>query len=97
MLKAAHFQLQILTAERRQAIGLAAARSILLGNAFDPRVIQQTPQRAIEGARAKDDTAITHFLDVFQNGVSMPRLIGETEKNEQNRFCKRRSLHYASQ
>jgi len=92
MFHPAYFELQISASPRRQAISLPAARTVLFFEALDPLFIQQTAQRAIERPGAEPHTSVAHLLNIFKNRVSMPRLLRQTEKNEQDGLGKRQEF-----
>jgi len=53
----------------------------------------QTAQSAIERTGAQRYAPVAHVLDILKNRVSMPRLLRQTEKNEQDGLGKRQELH----
>lgn len=62
-------------------------------DALDPSRVQQAPQGSIQRACAELDAPVADLLDVFQDGVAMPRLVGHAEQDQEYRLGKRKFFH----
>jgi hypothetical protein len=79
---------------RSQAVCLPSTGDFLLFETFDPLVIEQAAQRTIQSASTQYDPAVAHALNIFQNGVAVPRLCRQTHENQQDGLCEWQELHY---
>jgi hypothetical protein len=78
MLHPAYFGLQVAASATRQTVCLASSRAVFFFNSLNPLVLKQSAQSAIEGARTEHYASVTHLLYVFEDGISVPRLVRKT-------------------
>jgi hypothetical protein len=81
MLHSVHFLLEISAAERTKPIGLLAARVILFMKAFNPTVLEQAAQGAVECAGAEAHTTAAHLLGISKDGVPVTRMSGKAKED----------------
>jgi hypothetical protein len=84
LFEAAGFRLQIAASERSEAVGLFAARGVLVGEALNPFVFEEPMERAVERAGAKADAAVAQAFGVLEDGVAVAGLGGEAKEDEQD-------------
>ena len=64
---------------------------------FDPFLLKQPAQCAVQSPGAEADASVAHLLNIFQYGIAVPRLLGKAEKYEEDRLRDGRcSLHDCS-
>jgi hypothetical protein len=93
LLETGYFRLQSAAAERGEAIGLASPGGVVFLEALDPAIVEQAAERAVERAGAEHDAAGAYFLDIFEDGISVARVFGQAEQDEQDRFSEGRKAH----
>lgn len=71
---------------RSQLVSATVARTLLFFELLDPTSAQESLKRAIESSRAEHDPPVTHFLNIFHDGVSMTRLLRQAQQHQQNGF-----------
>jgi hypothetical protein len=78
------FLLQIAAPQGSEAIGLLTAGTVVVFEAFDPALFEQTAQRSVERPGAEADSAIAHVFGVPEYGVTVAGLGSQAEKDEKN-------------
>src|SRR6185369_725073 len=77
-----------------QAVRLFAPRAVFISKALDPSIFEQSSQSPVQRTRTQVDATIADVGDILEYGISVARLIGETEEYEENGFGK--GLHMIS-
>ncbi len=86
MLHAIEFLSQVAVTEFGEAVGLPAARRVILLEALNPTNIEQAVQRTIERASAQLNAALTHVSNFLKERVTVAGFVHETEKDKQYGF-----------
>jgi len=69
---------------RSKLVSAPVARTFLFFELLDPTSAQESLKRAIQSSRAEHDPPVTHLLNIFHDGVSMTRLLGQAQQHQQN-------------
>lgn len=74
----------MLSALRGKTVGLTPTGCVLIFEALNPIVVEQSSQSAVESARAQHDPPVAHMLNVFQNRIPVARLFDKTQKDQED-------------
>src|ERR1051325_293099 len=86
-------QLQVPSSGRSQTIVLPSTRCVILGEAFDPTLVQQPSQRPVKSSGTEHHPPAAHLFHVLEDRVSMTRLLAQAEQDQQHRLTAWQRFH----
>jgi hypothetical protein len=87
--KSLQLQLQLTAPFAGKSVGLFLPRFVAFIEGFDPLVLQEPSQRAIERTGAQSNPPIAESVDILDQGISVFGLVRQADQNQEHRLSER--------